>query len=380
MSSETQSISRKFLQEQDAEGGLQLSRFAAALKRRALLIAGITVLTASAAVAKSLTEKPTYQSGFELLTPPVTLETEIISTINPDALSSQSEAVGVGVLDETKIKILTSPRVMQPIVEDLQNSYPQISYYEVKSKLSIIPNDNGQTLTVRYRGTDPEKVIKVLDVISEAYLRYSLEDRQTDIFRGIKFVDEQLPAVKTRVNELEAKLENLRQDSNLIDPLLQGEQLSAQMAKFTSEQLELRVQIEQTEQLYQNLQQELTQGGELAATSALLESPRYQALLNQLLDVDSQLASDLTLYLEDSPEIAVITEQRENIKPLLEREGRRVQDQVSSLIRELSSRDQALSRSISTLDERIKRLSSVAREYNTIQRDLDIAATNLNEF
>ncbi|MEO0517846.1 MAG: polysaccharide biosynthesis tyrosine autokinase [Cyanobacteria bacterium P01_A01_bin.116] len=380
MSSETQLISRKFLQEQDAEGGLQLDRFAAVLRRRVLLIVGVTVLTASAALAKAVTDKPNYQSRFELLTPPVTLETEIISTINPDALSNQSEAVGVGVLDETKIKILTSPRVMQPIVDELRKSYPNISYNEVTNKLNITPNDKGQTLTVKYKGSDPEKVVKVLDVVSEAYLRYSLEDRQTDIFRGVDFVDEQLPAVKARVNELEAKLENLRQDSNLIDPLLQGEQLSAQMAKFNSEQLELRVQIEQTEQLYQDLQLELNQGGELASTSALLDSPRYQALLNQLLDVDSQLADDLTLYLEDSPEIAVIAERRENIQPLLEREGRRVQDQVGSLIRELIARDQALSRSILTLDERIKRLSSVAREYNTIQRDLDIAATNLNEF
>ena len=101
MSSETQLISRKFLQEQDAEGGLQLDRFAAVLRRRVLLIVGVTVLTASAALAKAVTDKPNYQSRFELLTPPVTLETEIISTINPDALSNQSEAVGVGVLDET---------------------------------------------------------------------------------------------------------------------------------------------------------------------------------------------------------------------------------------------------------------------------------------
>lgn len=379
MSPENPAISNQFPRDPD-EGGLQLDRFLVTLKRRVLLIAGVTVLTASAAIAKSVTEKPIYQAEFELLTPSVTLETELISTINPDTLSNQSEAVGVGVLDDTKIKILTSPRVMQPIVEELRRAYPDTSYKEVVNKLKIVPNDNGQTLTVRYRGGDAEKVTKVLDIVSAAYLRYSLEDRQTDISRGIDFVDDQLPAVNARVNELEENLENLRQSSNLIDPLMQGQQLSEQMARFTSEQLELRVQIEQTEKLYQDLQKELGQGGELASTSALLNSPRYQALLNQILEIDSRLADELTLYLDDSPEIAVITEIRDNLQPLLEREGQRVQDQVGSLIRELVARDQALSRSIDTLAAQIQRLSSVAREYNTIQRDLDIAATNLNEF
>lgn len=380
MASETRLISEKFLQEQDAEGGLQLDRFAAVLRRRILLIVSVTVLTASAAIAKSITEKPTYQSEFELLTPPATLETEIISTINPDALSNQSEAIGVGALDETQIKVLTSPRVMRPIVEELQKSYPETNYNRVINKLTITPNDGGQTLTVNYQDGNPEKVVKVLDVVSEAYLRYSLEDRQSDIYRGVDFVDEQLPDVKKRVDWLESELEGLRQEFNLIDPLAQGEQLSAQMARFNSEQLELRVQIEQTEQLYEDLQQELSQGGELASASALLESPRYQALLNQLLEVDSQLADDLSLFLEDSPEVGVTTDLRENIEPLLEREGQRVQDQVGSLIRELRSRDQALTRSINTLGGQIQSLSSVAREYNTIQRDLNIASTNLNEF
>ena len=333
MSTENLSASRKFAQEPDEEGGLQLGQFIATLKRRMLLIIGITVLTASGAIVKSVTEDPVYQSKFELLTPSVTLETEIISTINPDALSNQSEAVGVGVLDETQLKILTSPRVMQPIVEELRKSYPKINYGKLKSKLTITSNDKGKTLTVKYRSQDPEMVVRVLDVVSAAYLRYSLEDRQSDIDRGVEFVSEQLPAVRERVDDLEAQLESLRQESNLIDPLQQGEQLSAQMARFTSEKLELGVQIEQTMQLYEDLQQELSLGSELATSSALLESSRYQGLLNQLLELDSQLANDLTLYLENSPEIAVTAERRDNIQPLLQAEGFRVQEQVGSFIR-----------------------------------------------
>ena len=283
-------------------------------------------------------------------------------------------------VDETKLKILTSPRVMEPIVSELQTRYPNITYGKVVRSLKINPDSTGNTLIVQYTGTDAEQVLDVLEVVSEAYLRFSLEDRQNNIFRGLDFVNEQLPEVRNRVEALEGELESLRQRSNLIDPLLQGEQLTEQTARFTAEQFNLRVQIRQAQELYQNLQQELSGEEEFAATSTLLESDRYQQLLDQLLEIDSQLANDLTLYLEESPEIEVARERRENLQPLLEREGIRVQGQLASFIRELQDRDQALSTTIETLNQQIKDLSTTAREYNKIQRDLEIATVNLNQF
>ncbi|MEM0978818.1 MAG: polysaccharide biosynthesis tyrosine autokinase [Cyanobacteria bacterium P01_H01_bin.58] len=367
------------LQEQDQEGGLQLGRFISAIKRNILLTIGVVTLTSTGAVLKAVTDTPVYQASFELLTPTTTLETQIISTLNEDALSNSTDIVNVAV-DETKLKILKSPRVMTPIVERIQEEYPDVGYKKIVNTLRIDHDSQGNTLTISYRDNDPEQVLFTLDVVSEAYLRFSLEDRQNDIFRGIDFVDEQLPVVRDRVEELSESLEALRQSSNLIDPLVQGEQLSSQTAQFTAEQLELRVQIREAQTLYENLQTELDQGEELAASSILLENARYQELLDQLLSIDSQLAEELTLYLQDSPEIEVIEEQRRNLQPLLEREGFRVQRQLASYITELQDRDRALGETIESLNRRVRDLSSTAREYNKIQRELEIATTNLNQF
>lgn len=363
----------------DQEGGLKPGRFVDAIKRNILLVVGAATLTASAAVFKAVTDVPTYQSSFELLTPPTTLETQIISTLNPEALSNQSEIISVAI-DETKLKILKSPRVMEPVVEQLSERYPNISYGEVVGGLDLIFNAAGNTLTVEYASDDPELVLDVLEIVSKAYLEYSLADRQNDISRGIDFVDEQLPIAKERVEGLEEELESLRQGSNLIDPLVQGQQLSTKAAEFTAEQLNLRVQIQETEELYENLQNELSADAEFAVTSALLENGRYQDLINQLTAIDQELAEELTLYLEGSPEIDVIRERRENLQPLLEREGFRVQRQVANVIRELQVRDQALTAAIDTLNQQIKALSTTTRQYNNIQRQLEIATTNLNQF
>lgn len=365
-------------QEKDLEGGLRLNRFSAALKRHLFLIVGATTLATAAAIVKTVAETPVYQAEFELSTPPVTLETQIVSAISDE--NNSKDRIDAGLLDETKLKILTSPRIMDPVVTELQERYPDITYRSVVDSLKISPSSTGKILTVDYQSDDAEEVTAVLELVAQAYLKYSLTDRQNNVDRGIDFVDQQLPVVRGRVNELEAELEQLRRNSSLIDPLLQGTQLSERAADLKSQQMELRVQIDQTYKIYQELAQELTQGKELSATSVLLASDRYQALLNQMLAIDSQLADERTLYLEDSPEIEVIKEQKANLKPLLEREGLRVKEQVASLIRELEAREQALSNSVASMNSQMNKLSTVAREYNSIQRDLDIASANLNQF
>ena len=329
-------------------------------------------------MVKTVADTPVYQAGFELSTPPVTLETQIVSAI--ESGSSQPDSIDAGLLDETKLKILTSPRVMDPVVAELKKSYPDLTYRLVVNNLAISPNETGKILTVQYQSEASEEVTDVLNLVSQAYLNYSLKDRKNNVDRGIDFVDQQLPAVRARVEQLETALEQLRQNASLIDPLVRGIQLSERVADLKGEQLELRVQIEQTYQIYQALEQELAQGGELSATSVLLASERYQALLNQMLAVDSQLADERTLYLENSPEIEVLKEQKANLKPLLEREGLRVKEQVASLIQELEVRDQALNKSVVTMNDQINGLSTVTRKYNAIRRDLDIASVNLDQF
>ncbi|MEO0455876.1 MAG: polysaccharide biosynthesis tyrosine autokinase [Cyanobacteria bacterium P01_A01_bin.114] len=363
---------------EESEGGIELGRIWSALRRQALLIAGITTVTASAAVFKALTDKPIYQSTFEVLAPQVTLETQIISSANPNAVDS-GEAISGG-LDETKLKLLKSPRVIDPVVEKLRIAYPQVTHEQIVKGLSLgLTGEN--ILLVSYKHPNPEFVKDVLDVLAAAYLQFSLEDRQSDILRGINFVDEQLPSLRARVEYLQGELQTLRQQFNLIDPIAQGERLTGQVQAFTQEELTLQVQLNEAEALYQDLQRELTVQSETsAASSALAVDDRYQKLIDKLIEIDSQIAQESAIFLESSPEMEIILEQRENLVPLLQREGDRVLRELDRQIQALNVRQQSLSNNTDQLNQEIKQISSVARQYSDIERELEIATSNLNQF
>ncbi|ASC71854.1 Tyrosine-protein kinase etk [Halomicronema hongdechloris C2206] len=362
----------------DDEGGIDLGQIIDAIRRRLLLVAGVTTVVASAAVLKALTDTPIYEASFEILTNPVTLETRIISAANPQTLSNQQDVVAVSV-DEAKLKILKSPKVIDPVVEELQETFPAIDYGDVARGLTVQPTSQ-DILTVTYQHPDPAVVTAVLDVVEDAFLQFSLEERQRDILRGIDFVDEQLPQLRSRVDALQSQLEALRRQYNLIDPEAQGQQLTQQISSFSQERLDIRVQLNEAKLLYDNLDQQLDQQGELAAASLLNENPRYQSLLDKLLEIDTQLAEDSVLFMGESPEIQYLREQRQQLLPLLAQEGQRTERQLVSMIRELETRDQALGQAIDQLNQRMKVLSSVARRYSDIQRELQIATENLNQF
>jgi capsular exopolysaccharide synthesis family protein len=66
--------------------------------------------------------------------------------------------------------------------------------------------------------------------------------------------------------------------------------------------------------------------------------------------------------------------------PLLQAEARRVQRELESEMRELQARDRAISQTINGLNQRNQQLSEITRRYTDLQRELEIATKNLNQF
>ncbi|MBW4575417.1 MAG: polysaccharide biosynthesis tyrosine autokinase [Aphanothece sp. CMT-3BRIN-NPC111] len=376
---------------QGDEGGLDLGQVLGAIRRRVLLIAGITIVVASGALLKALSETPVYQASFEILTEPVTGESQLLSSV-PQTLSSEEKVGAVGV-DETKLQVLQSSKVLLPIVKQLQTRYPNISYQSVIGNLGIKTlGKNTNILQVTYQNSDPELVQAVLNLVAKAYLDYSLEERQIDIRRGIKFVEEQLPQLRSRVEAQQQRLQRLRQQYNLVDPETKGQQLSSQIAALGQQQLDTQVQLNEAQARYAKLQSELPQGSTKSATSLeLSENPRYQRMLDRLQELDTQIAKESARFQPESPTIEDLRQQRQNLLPLLTQEeqrvqtlltqqGQRDQGEMASSIQELEVRNQTLTQYLADLQLQVKQLSVISRTYNDIMRELNIATENLNQF
>ena len=381
---------------EEAEGGLNVGLLLRTLQRKWWLIAIMTIATAGAAAAKVLLDEPIYIDNLEILVQPLSAENEVTSNI-PETLTGNDERPA-GSLDADLVKILMSPSVLAPVVEDVQARHPdfcnaptgsaesaeladRVCYQKIKSALDITVDAAGSNiLLATFENSDSEKVTTTLNAISEAYLAYSLSSRQADISRGIEFVNQKLPDLRAKVSGLQDQLQALRLNNDLVDPESRGSQLSSQMDAFSKEQLQIEVDLKQSRDVAQNLQQQLQNPSESAASSALANNPRYQTLLGSLLTLDSEIAEASTLFLDSSPDMEVLREERQNLLTLLTQQGTQSAQEIDNQIRELEARQAALDQTIQTLNSDIGNLAGISRDYTDIERELAVATDNLTQF
>lgn len=297
---------------------------------------------------------------------------------------------------------------MAPILKEIATRYPDI-YRDINiqnlDKLNIRQITNTKIIEVSFRHHDTEKIEFVLNTIAKHYLKNGLNPgRSSSGSEGIKFLNQQIAFTKNRVAKIESRIEDLRRKYQFIEPQIQAKELTQQLIATEKEYLTADIQLKQAQVAYESLRKQLNMTPEEAiAVNDLTESPRYQALLQQLQQIELEIANKSAIFTDESPQILTLKEQRENILKLLEEEkakypvkteqnsgnvgysqirAKLTQDllKVENDIKILKSRKEGLAKLLEEIKKRINELPSVAREYTELQRELNYATDSLKRF
>ena len=360
------------------ENDWDLSQLLGLLKRRALVIVGVATTVMAGVTYKTLTQSPQYESNFRLLVEPVDENDE-------SSLSKLTAAVdtnlGKSGLDyETQIEVLKSPELMNDIVEELQEKYPEITYENLikEDTLNIVRLGETKIIEVRYQDDSPTQINQVLDTVAKNYLKYSLEKRQTQLNQGIRFVEKELPPINKQVDALQKQLQAFRQEYNFFDPNTQSSQVSEQLKLLSEQRQGVEQQLAKARANFALLQQE--QG----ALAVLKNATVYQQLVTQLRQLETEIAEQSTRFQDDAPIMQRLKEKRQKLMPLLQQEGRRILNltlsEASNQFQALEVQSQQLSAAEQHLSIQIKELPALARRYTELQQQLKIANESLNRF
>lgn len=403
--------------EDKAKGGLKIRPISRIVWRNVPLILGVTALLGGLAYLNYKSTPLIYQGNFVLLVEPITSQAR---ATDPTAISRAQVGQDNSTIDyPTLLQVLKSPELLSKIAAQIQTRYPEVSINtlarDLKNEAFVVQRigtnqlDSTRTIQVAFQGADPQYVQFVLDQLAEGYLRFSLEDRKTRIGGGVEFIEDQLPGLQQRVNALESQIQDIRQRYRFTDPNIENQQVAEQLREVRKEKLQAETTLQEQATLYTSLQRQLglspSQG--LAAAS-LSQNPRYQDLLAQLKKVESQIAVSLARYSEESPVVKRLQEQEANLNRLIAQEASRNLGQTSpgiaqtanvlafqdalrvDLIRQLvtasnqtlalQARNNEILRNERELDQRLAQLPAIARQYNALQQQLDIATRTLNQF
>jgi len=388
------------------EDSFNYKQLIAVARRRAWLILIVAIAVTGGMWTRTLNQDPRYRSSFELLVEPIAGEQQF------QQLSEQLEGggnSGQSSLDyPTQIQVLKSSEVMRPIYEQLKQDYPGLSYRQLVSGLSVNRVGNTTILRVSYEAGNPQLVGAVTEAVAEGYVKYSEKQQKTGQQGVLDLIEQQLPSLKERVQSIQTEIENFRNQHNVINPVETGNQLSSNITNLQQRQRETNIQIEEKRSLRENLLQQLGLKLEEAMTTvALSEAPRYQDLLNQLKEIETQIALESARFKESSPNIEALKQKKERILQLLREEATAVlgeqqtngeipsevsspnpirlsltQDLISATneIRVLKVRQSALQEAEQELRQKLKEMTQLAREYEAINQRLQIAQQNVERF
>ncbi|MEO0348700.1 MAG: polysaccharide biosynthesis tyrosine autokinase [Cyanobacteria bacterium P01_A01_bin.15] len=355
---------------------LDLSQLLTVLRRRSLMITGVAAGVMGTVMFNTLRQEPVYEGNFEVLVEPVNADNNLsdLSGLLAEAAPTQQSGLDY----ETQVQVLRSPELIDQVLAELKTVDPDLDYSSLLKDLTIQRVGETKIIQVSYQGSDPVKIQATLDALSAVYLKYSLDERQTNLRQGIQFVDAQLPELKGRVDELQDQLERFRKAYNFIDPTTQNQQITGQAQQLSSQRLEIDRQLAQARANYELLQ------GAGGSEVALQTAPVYQQLIEELRQVETEIATELTRFQPGSLAIQVLQDKRQRILPVIDAEARRVLNakyaEAANAIEILETQNQTIAAAEAQLQSTLTQLPTLARQYSDLQRELDIAVGALGRF
>ncbi|MBD2208352.1 polysaccharide biosynthesis tyrosine autokinase [Nostoc linckia FACHB-104] len=362
---------------EDSGSSWSFREFIGLIRRRILIIAGVsTVVMLTSVINMKLNQKqPEYESSFQILVEPVNDDSKVLDVVKETNSSNNST------LDyDSQIQVLKSPELMNSLIQQLQVAYPEISYDNLMTALQINRLGETKIIEVKYRSTDPKKIKVVLDKISREYVDYSRERRQTKLRQGIQFVEKQLPFLQYRVDQIQRELQIFRLNYKFNDPEAEAKQIDDQIAKLSEQRQTIDMQLGEARSKFDIFKGQDGVTSILNNTNAVL----YQQILAQIRQLDAQIVQESTRLQEDNPTIQSLKDKRNSLLPLLQNEAQRFMDaklsEIATQVQTLEVQGQEIDKTIQKLEQKRKRFPALARQYNALQRKLQITTDSLTRF
>lgn len=367
---------------ENSEEGLDLNEVKNTILRKFPLIAGCTLFLAAVASLKIITTPPEYSANFELLSEPVNIETKVTS--KDDSSRETREEITSVELDEVQLKILKSPQLILRAVESLEEKYPELNYQDLTGDLTIdIISGNKQELNILqviYKNQDPDKVSDVINALTETYLNYSVEKRQSGVKRGIAFLDRQIPRVSNEAREIEDKIRLLRNKYNFINPDTSLTQIVNRLNELDRNREQNESQLRELRLKSKRLENELATQPEKSTTAISLATPRYLKLLDQLQQIDVEINQKSTVFSEQNEILQTLRQEKSQLTQLIIDSGADIRQKLDGQIAILENRQESIAVETNNLKSRLEQWSSISGEYNDLRQKLNVANNKLSEF
>jgi uncharacterized protein involved in exopolysaccharide biosynthesis len=271
------------------------------MRRRVGAVATVAVAMTSVAIANAVGQAPEYEGSFELKVKSVSPSGDEVPTeaITSPTLQAQNQSLPIAIDEETQIRILRSPKVLDEAIQQLHSQKIELDYDQLNRQLEIAIAPD-QSLQISYRDTEPQRVQAVLNQLAETYVSYSQDCRSSDC-KGLEFIATNLPLIQERMSGLRQQMQQFQQQHGVQNLEIEQKALSYRSNEILRQEAEMAQQVEAAKSTYMTLQQRLALPAERTiALNLLNQDAQYRMVFADLQAIESQIVAEFS-HLQTKP-------------------------------------------------------------------------------
>ena len=367
---------------------IDLSEVWKAFRRRKKIIgvvAGSIITAAVLIVTHQRIFNPVFLGSFTLLiTDPISNGSKSVSADN-GALYADLAINTTNTDIPTLIELLKSPLLLNPIAESFELNSNVLSRRINISTVGSTRNGADGVLKVNLMSRNPLADQALLEAISQTYLEASLKQRQQRVTDGIGFLNKQAPSLQAKVDAIQSELAEFRREYSLIEPSTEGAVLKQRQAELSEQILSLeaersrlvrvRKEIANGNLSARGFQEAIGTGDAFGSRGqGLAVSDADQSLLQQLIQVETELAEARSTYQPTSSTVLSLQARLNTLQPLLRSHQLEAVDAALNLNfgRLVTARDQE-----AALNQEFLQKPALIKQYESLQSQLTLAQDNL---
>ncbi|MBE9167459.1 polysaccharide biosynthesis tyrosine autokinase [Pleurocapsales cyanobacterium LEGE 06147] len=350
--------------EQRETTDIDLNKYLLKLKRRwkpALVIFLITVAITSA--LSSLLQK-TYQAEGKLLFKPnntasLTGLGQGIGDLKP-LLINQSPLT-------TQKEVITSTPIVQQTIDKLKLVDEQgepLKPENFKKNLDVKLIGGSDVIQLSYKHPDPYMVADIVNTLMKSYIEGQINNNQQETVNAGKFISEQLPQVEETLAKAESKLSQFREANNIVDLTKEAETSVLELANLNRQIAIVGAELQGVQAQASTLQSQLGLNLQQAiAANQLGQSPVIEAVLDELANVERELAEERKRFRDNHPSIISLEDKKSSL-------NQQLRGQIRARIGEGVNISEGLLRNNPNRENQLEKFIALEIERLSLQRQL----------
>ncbi|MBD2573467.1 GumC family protein [Arthrospira platensis] len=300
---------------------LDLGRYLQTLKRRWFWLLGVFVLSVSGAVYATQFLTPTYENSGKIL----------FKVDRTSSLAGIGEGLGelkALLADQTplstQIELMYSNPLLETVIERLnltnEDGEP-VAPEDIRRNLDMRIIGGTDIVLLTYQSRNPQEVADVINTVMEVYIEANVSSIRQDASGAKEFIQEQLPRVQKELFLAEKSIQDFKERNEIVDLGTEFAISVQEMAQLNRNITTLEAELNAVQSLVNSLGNQVGLNLEEAiAVNTLSQSPVVRAALQELENVEGELAQEQRRFRDENPRIISLKGKRDNLENLLQRE------------------------------------------------------------